>query len=93
MVFFILKPDSLLVGSQSGSLWGIETQLSGISISWQKERYVLVVGAAAERLKLSLRNPRFADILELTPGSSLVLCDGDQLCNVPGNPLLVVKFT
>lgn len=22
-----------------------------------------------------------------------VLCDGDQLCNVSGNPLLVVKFT
>jgi len=89
----IFNCELALAGSRDGSLWETKVQLTGISITWQKERYVLVIEAAAEKSKLSLCNSKFTDNFELAPGSNLVLCDGDQLCNAPGNALLVAKFT
>ena len=88
LVLFDRKlPFAGLSGGTSGEA---EAQLSTISITWQKGRYMLVVGEAAEKFKLIVRNDRFADDLRPEPGTYLVLCDGDQLCDASGHSLFVV---
>ncbi len=82
---FILVSRSLALAEiKNGIFADLEKNLAGVAIIRSHERWLLALSKKAAAAEFTLRNDKLGSVVQPDPGSRLVLCPGDRLCDTAG---------